>query len=107
LSNQFQRNKRELLKEQCLEYLGGKKCAICDNISGMPCCYDFHHKIGAKGEEISKMISRKKKIDAELKAELDKCAVVCAMCHRKITTRNMPLDELKKMYSKPQSEVQI
>lgn len=107
MSNQYARNKRELLKDACLRYLGGKKCAICGNNSELPCCYDFHHKLGVKEENISKMISRKKKIDSELKAELDKCSVVCSNCHRAITSRAMPLTELKKMYSPTQSEVQI
>jgi len=98
MSNQYVRNKRELLKEACLQYLGGKRCAICDNMSEMPCCYDFHHKQGIKEENISKMISAKNKLDAELKAELDKCVVVCANCHRKITTRKTPSYQLKKMY---------
>ena len=98
MSNQFQRNKRENLKEECLRYLGGKKCAICGNNSEMPCCYDFHHKLGLKEENISWMIARKKNLDAELKEELDKCAVVCANCHRQITTRTMSLNSLKKLY---------
>ena len=98
ISNQFQRNKRELLKEQCLRYLGGKICAICGDISEFVCCYEFHHKKGAKGEEISKMIARKTKLDAELKGELDKCSVVCITCHRKITNKVMPLESLKLLY---------
>jgi len=48
----------------------------------------------------SKMITKKKKLDTELKEELDKCAVVCANCHRQITTRTMPLDLIKKLYPK-------
>ena len=98
MSNQFRRNQKELLKEECLRYLGGKKCAICGDISGFPCCYDFHHKIGAKEENISKMIARKTKLDAELKAELDKCSVVCVKCHRKITNKVMPLESVKMLY---------
>jgi len=105
--NQFQRNKRENLKEECLRYLGGKKCAICSNNSELPCCYDFHHKVGSKKENISKMIAKKKKMDTELKTELDKCSVVCANCHRQITTQTMPLDLLKKLYLSSQSEVQV
>jgi hypothetical protein len=98
MSNQFQRNKRELLKDECLRYLGGKKCAVCGNNSEFPCCYDFHHKVGVKSEEISRMIARKTSLDTELKAELDKCAVVCANCHRQITTHTLPIDLLKTLY---------
>ncbi len=84
MSNQYKRNNSELLKEQCLEYLGGKRCQMPDcGINYLPiCCYDFHHNKGAKEEEISKMIQRKNRLDDELKKELDKCMVVCANCHR-------------------------
>lgn len=99
MSNQFRRNQRELLKEECLRYCGGKKCVTCGDTSEFPCCYEFHHKKGAKGEEISRMIARKTKLDAELKAELDKCSVVCLTCHRKITNKVMPLELLKKLYN--------
>ena len=45
------------------------------------------------------MIARKTKLDAELKAELDKCSVVCVACHRKITNKVLPLGLLKKLYN--------
>ncbi len=85
--NRYSINQYELLKEECLEYLGGKKCWIpnCGNRSLPTCCYDFHHEIGAKEEEISKIIGRKRYLDDELKMELKKCAIVCANCHRMIT----------------------
>lgn len=87
MPNKYTRNKNELLKEECLQYLGGKKCCVC-NTNYLPiCCYDFHHNKGAKEEEISKMIQRKHKLDAELKKELDKCKVVCVNCHRQVTAR--------------------
>lgn len=83
--SQYKRNNNELLKEQCLEYLGGKICAVCGNSSLPICCYDFHHKKGAKEENISQMLQRKTVLDKELKDELDKCVVVDANCHRMIT----------------------
>lgn len=85
--SQYKRNNNELLKEQCLEYLGGKVCKNCKANDFPICCYDFHHIKGAKEEGISKIIQRKHKLDDELKKELDKCIVVCANCHRTITFR--------------------
>lgn len=84
---QYKRNNRELLKEQCLEYLGGKRCCVC-GIDYYPIMnYDFHHCKGEKIEEISKMLTRKIVLDKELKAELDKCVVLCDTHHRQITLR--------------------
>lgn len=83
--SRYKTNNNELLKEECLEYLGGKICVICGTRSLPVCCYDFHHKIGAKEENISQMIQRKSILDMELKKELDKCAVVDSNCHRMIT----------------------
>lgn len=85
--SQHKRNGREILKEACLRYLGGKKCSIC-GVNYLPiCCYDFHHNKGAKEIEISKLIQKKKTLDTELKSELDKCIVLCANCHRQVTAR--------------------
>lgn len=75
------------MKEECLQYLGGKRCCIC-NTDYLPiCCYDFHHNKGIKETEISKLIQQKHKLDIELKKELDKCKIVCANCHRQVTAR--------------------
>ena len=85
--NNYKKNNNEKLKEQSFEYLGGKICAVCKSNSLPAVCYDFHHAIGAKEENISSMIQRKTILDQELKLELDKCSVVCANCHRQITSR--------------------
>ncbi len=98
--SQYKRNNNELLKEQCLEYLGGKSCAICSTMSLPICCYDFHHKIGAKEENISQMIQRKRILDQELKNELDKCAVVCSNCHRMITHGLVDNEILRSLHNK-------
>lgn len=83
--SRYKTNNNETMKEQALEYLGGKICVLCKDRSLPICCYDFHHKSGAKEENISSMIQRKSKFDDELKTELNKCSVVCANCHRKVT----------------------
>ena len=81
--SQYQRNKREILKEKCLNYLGGKKCKRCSDSHWHIACYDFHHKKGVKEENISKMIDRGEQFD-KIKKELDKCAVLCKNCHAEI-----------------------
>jgi hypothetical protein len=45
------------------------------------CCLDFHH-IGKKSDTISRMLSNTYSWE-RLEAELRKCCVLCANCHRK------------------------
>jgi len=85
--SQFKRNNYEILKEQSIEFLGGKVCCVCGNNFLPLCCYDFHHYKDAKEENISKMMQRKNKLDNELKKELLKCNVICSNCHRQVTAR--------------------
>lgn len=90
--NNFKKNNNTVLKEQALEYLGGKVCKVCNNRALPICCYDFHHKNGDKEEDISKMIQRKTKIDQELINEINKCTVLCANCHRQVTARTIVIN---------------
>jgi len=82
---EFKRNRRELLKEEAIEYIGGKVCAKCSNNFLPISCYDFHHNTGSKTENISKLLNTKKTLDAELKEELKKCILLCSNCHRIVT----------------------
>lgn len=84
--NQYKRLNNEHIKQECFEYLGSKKCCVCDTNTLPPICYDFHHYIGAKEKTISQMISLKTKFDDELRKELDKCKILCANCHRQVTS---------------------
>jgi len=68
-------------KQLCVEYLGGK-CFIC----GYNRCIqalEFHHKDPTIKEKIKNhaAIGRRKKFE-DVKAELDKCLLLCANCHR-------------------------
>jgi len=82
---QYQRNRRVLLKEESIEFIGGKVCVVCGENSLPICCYDFHHTKGAKENNISKLLNTKTELDEELKTELKKCVILCANCHRIIT----------------------
>ena len=69
--------KRKTLKAKMVEKLGGK-CKMCQGIFP-PSVFDFHHTEN-KVEDISTMFNNKSK--QALLAELKKCILLCANCHR-------------------------
>ena len=78
-------NKRNLQgKQKAIEYKGGK-CSVC----GYAKCInalEFHHiNPGEKGLSISSSGYKNWK---KIQAELDKCILVCANCHREIHYAN-------------------
>ena len=66
------------VKYFAVEYLGGK-CLDCENTFDLD-VYDCHHVSGLKVFEIS---DARGKSWTAIKAELDKCILVCSNCHRK------------------------
>lgn len=76
------RKKTRALKKKAVAYKGGK-CAGCgfDDLS-RPEVFDFHHIDPlSKTAGISQLISNLKKWEV-VRAELDKCILLCANCHR-------------------------
>jgi hypothetical protein len=72
-SNQRRRN-----KQKAVEYLGNK-CCNCGN-SFPQAVYDFHHvDPSIKESKLRDLMSKSWEI---IKAELDKCILLCANCHR-------------------------
>lgn len=74
----LQAQKRADLRRRAIEAKGGK-CAIC----GYDACYaalDFHHTDAVtKDYDISARMSWK-----AISAELPKCVLLCARCHREV-----------------------
>ena len=70
---------RQKLKQMAIEYKGGK-CIIC-GYSRCANALDFHH-LDPTEKDFS--IGGKTIAWEKLKAELDKCVLVCANCHREI-----------------------
>jgi len=71
--------RQRTLKLLAIEYKGGK-CVAC-GYSGPPAAFDFHHLDRAEKE--FKISRRSGKVLSEsIKNELDKCDLLCAICHR-------------------------
>lgn len=71
--------RRYRVKKMAVNYLGGKckKCGWNGDVSG----YDFHHKDDDKEFNLSGMKLASISWN-EAKKELDKCELLCALCHR-------------------------
>lgn len=74
----YKRNKRLENKEYFIEQFGNK-CADC-NLTYPSCAYDFHHSDPkTKDIEPGLLFARSRSVIA---AELSKCVMLCANCHR-------------------------
>lgn len=78
--NKLVRQRARALKAECVVYKGGacKRCGIAAD----PCIYDFHHRDPSQKDFPISFLSGRIKDLAEVKAELDKCDLLCANCHR-------------------------
>ncbi len=77
----YENEKKRARRKQCVEYLGGK-CEIC-GLADNPISYDFHHNDPNEKDFALSGKALKYSWD-RLKAELDKCQLLCAICHRKL-----------------------
>ena len=74
---------REAGRKYVLDYLLTHPCSQCGESD--PRVLEFHHDKGEKENEVSRLIGRGASLD-KLKAEIEKCTVLCANCHRKLTS---------------------
>jgi hypothetical protein len=73
--------KRERLRCWSFEYRRDRGCQRCDE--GDPVCLQFHHPEGVdKHQSVGKMITDSYP-ETEIRAEADRCVVLCANCHRR------------------------
>lgn len=78
-------NKAQALKAWMME-LKSRPCADCGGNFDV-CCMDFDHRVGTvKSYNVGSMFAHHYSREL-IQAELDKCDLVCANCHR-IRTRN-------------------
>lgn len=73
------KNARRLIAQEFVNaYKAECGCKDCANDN--PIVLDFHH-LGDKESSISNMITRGMPLE-KIKAEIEKCVVLCANCHR-------------------------
>lgn len=69
-------------KVKLIEYKGGK-CEKCGYNKPIPGAYDFHHKNPSEKSFAIAKAGRTISLE-KLKAEADKCMLVCKLCHAEI-----------------------
>lgn len=75
-------NYREIARSYVYQYLLDHPCSSCGESD--PRVLEFHHE-GNKEAEVSRLMGRGASLDP-LRAEIAKCVVLCANCHRKLTS---------------------
>ena len=73
--------RRKKLKQLAVEYKGGK-CSIC-GYSKCIAALEFHH-LNPLEKDFGISASGETRSWEKVKAELDKCIIVCSNCHREI-----------------------
>ena len=74
----YSSDRKRSLKLEAMVYMGGK-CVDCGECREIPSIYDFHHLDSShKDFTIGKHALKLETI----KKELDKCVMLCAVCHR-------------------------
>jgi hypothetical protein len=66
------------------DYKSARGCSLCDEKD--PVCLDFHHK-NPDEKEFNIATVRRAYGKKRLLAEIEKCAVICSNCHRKLHRR--------------------
>jgi hypothetical protein len=81
--NERKKVAREVARQYVFDYLKTHPCVKCGESD--PRVLDFHHRDPVQKEtEVSKMVVNGLSL-GRLQQEMDKCDVLCANCHRKLT----------------------
>jgi hypothetical protein len=75
------REVRKIAREYVFSYLSDHPCSKCGEDD--PRVLEFHHQHG-KDMAVSELVASGYSI-ATIQAEIDKCIVLCANCHRRLT----------------------
>ncbi len=75
------KNRFRRFKQECLDYRGNK-CEAC-GYSRCIASLEFHH-LDPSQKDFGMSQTKRVTLTDEIKAELDKCVVLCACCHREV-----------------------
>lgn len=74
-------SKRDVARKYIWDYLSAHPCACGESD---PMVLEFHHVRGRKKKEVTKLVSLGYSLET-IQKEMDKCIVVCANCHKRMT----------------------
>jgi hypothetical protein len=75
---------RTVAHEYIWNYLLSHPCSSCGETN--PVVLEFHHVRGEKENDITHLVGRGSSLDS-LIAEIEKCDILCANCHRILTSK--------------------
>jgi hypothetical protein len=85
------KKQRDAARQRAKDFVLGLKadtpCADCGQVFD-PVCMDFDHICGDKNDNVGSMVGRGMSVD-RIKAEVEKCELVCANCHRVRTSKRL------------------
>jgi hypothetical protein len=81
--NEYNAERKRKATKYVRELKQNSKCEICGEDRWY--CLDFHHKDGKDNtnDSISRMLNTRRSLKT-IKAEIEKCIIVCSNCHREI-----------------------
>lgn len=81
----YKKEQQRLARELIIQIKQANPCKCGESHTR---CLDFHHKQDTtKKSEVSRMISNGYSLET-IKAEIDKCDIICSNCHRKLHSNN-------------------
>ena len=83
---------KQILREYVWNYLSTHPCISCGETD--PAALEFHHVRGEKVKEVSNILKNGAALQT-LVTEIEKCDVLCANCHRKLTAKKQKWYEIK------------
>lgn len=87
---------RDASRQRAIEFVNGIKdgtpCADCGQTFD-PIAMDFDHVRGEKNDNVGSMVARGVALD-RIQAEIDKCELVCANCHRVRTADRLSNEDI-------------